>query len=221
MRGLYALVDTGALGARGLDPQRFAEAVLRARPAALQLRDKRGGARGTLSLLRQLAPLARAAGVPLFANDRPDLALLAGVTGVHVGQDDVPPTLVKAISRGALQVGLSTHREAEVFAALDEPLDYLALGPLLPTTSKEQPDAVVGWDTFSRLAAWVRARRPELPLVAIGGIDLEVAPRVAEHAALGAVIGGLLPSDPSDPEWPEEVASRARALHRALGGALS
>lgn len=221
MRGLYALVDTDALGARGLEPLRFAQAVLRARPAALQLRDKRGGARGTLALLRELVPLARAAEVPLFANDRPDLALLAGAAGVHVGQDDVPPALVKAISRGALRVGLSTHREAEVRAALDEPIDYLALGPLLPTTNKERPDEVVGWDTFERLATMARAARPELPLVAIGGIQLEVAPRVAELAAMGAVIGGLLPSDAADPRWPEEVESRARALHRALGGALS
>jgi thiamine-phosphate pyrophosphorylase len=221
MRGLYALVDTDALGARGLDPLRFAEAVLRARPAALQLRDKRGGARGTLALLRQLAPLARAARVPLFANDRPDLALLAGVDGVHVGQDDVPPALVKAISQGALRVGLSTHREVEVRATLGEPIDYLALGPLLPTASKERPDEVVGWTTFERIAALVRAERPDLPLVAIGGINLEVAPRVAELAALGAVIGALLPESGAETHWPEEVESRARALHRALGGAAT
>src|SRR3954468_1471063 len=112
MRGLYAIVDIEALERRGagLDPVRFAEAVLSVHPAAMQLRDKRGGARRTLSLLRAIAPLAGRAGVPLFANDRPDLALLAGGDGVHVGQDDVPVSLVHDLSARAgtrLKVGLS------------------------------------------------------------------------------------------------------------------
>src|SRR5271165_3731181 len=116
MRGLYAIVDVAALDERGLDPVQFAEAILAARPAALQLRDKTGGARRTLAMLRGIAPLAARAGVPLFANDRPDLALLAGCDGVHVGQDDVPVALVRKVAPG-LRVGLSTHDAAQVEAA--------------------------------------------------------------------------------------------------------
>ena len=219
MRGLYALIDTDALAPRGLDPVQFCAAILRARPAAVQLRDKRGGARRTLALLRAMAPLAQAAEVPLFGNDRPDLALLGGATGVHVGQDDVPPAMVGAMAADRLQIGLSTHDEAQVREALGEPIDVLALGPLFPTAHKERPERALGWETLGTLAALVREKRPELVLVAIGGLGLEVAPRVAELVDLGAVIGALLPSDAADPRWPDDVTERAWALHRAFGGA--
>src|SRR5262245_44339018 len=112
MRGLYAIVDTGALEQRAMAVIPFAEAVLDAKPAALQLRDKGGGARRTLALLRDLRPLADRAGVPLFANDRPDLAVLACCDGVHLGQDDLPVDAARALIQragGALRVGLSTH----------------------------------------------------------------------------------------------------------------
>src|SRR5690242_12793632 len=98
MRGLYAIVDTQSLNARGVDPVAFAEAVLDAKPAALQLRDKEGTAQRTLSLLRSIGSLARRAGVPFYGNDRPDLALLAGCDGVHVGQDDVPVEAARLLS---------------------------------------------------------------------------------------------------------------------------
>src|SRR4051812_30363870 len=131
MRGLYAIIDVETLERRGLDPVKFAESVLRARPAAIQVRDKAGGARRTLALLRGVAGLAARAGVPLFANDRPDLALLARCDGVHVGQDDLPVGLVRSLARGsALRVGLSTHDAAQIEAALEEAPDYLAIGPI-------------------------------------------------------------------------------------------
>src|SRR5258708_4272400 len=143
MRGLYAIADLETLERRRLDPVRFAEAVLAARPAALQIRDKAGGARRTLALLRAVAPLAARAGVPLFANDRADLALLARCDGVHVGQDDLPVPLARRVAPG-LRVGLSTHDAAQVEAALEEGPDYIAVGPIFPTTSKDRPSPVVG-----------------------------------------------------------------------------
>ncbi len=152
MRGLYAIIDTEALARRGVPPVAFAERVLAAGPAAIQLRDKRGGARATLALLRELAPLAAAAGVPLFANDRPDLARLAGCDGVHVGQDDLPVALVREAFPG-LRVGLSTHDAAQVEQAITEAPDYLAVGPIFATASKENPSPVVGIAGLRELAA--------------------------------------------------------------------
>src|SRR5580692_9277912 len=108
MRGLYAIVDAGALDVRGLDPLAFAEAVLSVSPAALQLRAKNVSARETLALLRALAPMCHRSGVLLVANDRPDLALMAGCDLVHVGQDDMPIERVRRIAPG-LGVGISTH----------------------------------------------------------------------------------------------------------------
>ena len=101
----------------------------------------------------RIAPLAARAGVPLYANDRPDLALLARCDGVHVGQDDVPVALVRKVAPG-LRVGLSTHDAAQVEAALEEGPDYLAVGPVFATASKDRPSPVVGLD---------RARGPRRP----------------------------------------------------------
>src|SRR6185503_17067968 len=88
-RGLYPIVDVAAVRARGLSVTDFSARVLEARPPLLQLRAKELGARETLELLSALVPLCRAAGTLLFANDRPDLAVLAGADGVHVGQSDL------------------------------------------------------------------------------------------------------------------------------------
>jgi thiamine-phosphate pyrophosphorylase len=217
MRGLYAIVDVDALDRRGLDPVRFAEAILAARPAALQLRDKNGGARRTLALLREIAPLAARAGVPLYANDRPDLALLARCDGVHVGQEDVPVALVRKIA-GGLRVGLSTHDAAQVEAALEEGPDYLAVGPVFATASKDRPSPVVGLDRLAGLAARVRTARPGLPVVAIGGITLETARAVGAVADAVAVIGALLPEGEGAAlaDLLHAASERARLLHTAI-----
>lgn len=211
MRGLYAIVDHGSLGALGVDVLAFARAVLAAGPAAVQLRAKALGAGQTLALLRALSPLCRDAGALLFANDRPDLALLAGCDGVHVGQTDLAVADVRAAFPG-LKVGVSTHDARELEAALASRPDYLAFGPVFPTGSKENPDPVVGVDGLAR----ARAKAGAVPLVAIGGIDLERAPLVAEHADMGAVIGALLPRAG---ELLDAVTARARELHARLGGA--
>jgi thiamine-phosphate pyrophosphorylase len=219
MRGLYAIVDLDALARCGLDPLAFAERLLAARPAALQLRDKAGGAARTLALLRALAPRCKAAGVPLFANDRPDLALLAGCEGVHVGQDDLPVEMVRALAArcggASLRVGLSTHDAAQVEAALREPLDYLAIGPIFPTASKDRPSPVVGLEGLRALAARVREARPGLPIVAIGGVTLDNAAAVGAIADAVAVIGALSP--PGDTSL-DGVTARATLLHAAILG---
>lgn len=206
MRGLYAIVDQDTLGTE-LIP--FAEAVLRARPAALQLRAKQAGARETLALLRALVPLCRAQGVPLFANDRPDLAVLAGTDGVHVGQEDLPVAEVRAFAP-KLRVGVSTHTADELAAALEATPDYVAFGPVFATRSKAQPDDVVGLGGLERASR--AARSHGVPLVAIGGIDAPRAASIAPLADAAAVIAAL-GRDPAQAE------ATARALHLALGGA--
>src|SRR6478609_1603996 len=98
MKGLYAIVDTQSLALRGVEAVAFAREVLAVRPAALQLRAKGLPPREVLGLLRALLPECRRVGVPLFANDRPDLAALAGCDGVHVGQHDMPIEQVRRIA---------------------------------------------------------------------------------------------------------------------------
>jgi len=192
LRGLYPIVDAAALAARGLSPLSFTERVLEARPPLLQLRAKALGGRDTLELLRALVPLARRAGTLLFANDRPDLALLAGADGVHVGQSDLPLAEVRRFAPG-LKVGVSTHDERELEAALAEEPDYVAFGPVFPTRSKAAPEPTVGVERLA--AAAVLARRARVPLVAIGGIDRARLEQAGAHADLVAVIAALLPGD--------------------------
>lgn len=228
MQGLYAIVDLGTLSGRGLPPIPFLEAVLDARPAAVQIRDKRGNARDTLEILRAAAPLCARASVPLFANDRPDLALLARCDGVHLGQGDIPSAAARALvlapgaidpprTRGLL-IGLSTHNASELAAALAEDPDYIAIGPVHPTTSKDKPDPVLGLDLLGALASHARRLRPGMPIVAIGGITLETAGAVGALVDSAAIIGGIIPEGEGSIAM-SAVRDRARALHVAvLGG---
>ena len=209
-RGLYALVDTSSLDARGIDVLAFARAVLAGGPALLQLRAKNADDARTVTLLRAIAPLAKEANVPFFANDRPDLAAAAAVSGVHVGQTD--ETLVSVRRRfPGLALGVSTHDEEQLIAALAQGPAYIAFGPVFPTVSKCEPDPVVG---LTRLAVAV-SRAGSFRVVAIGGIGLGNAAAIARTGAFGAVIGALLP-DEGDGAL-TSVTRNTRALAALLG----
>jgi len=211
MRGLYAIVDTKLLAARRIDPIAFARVVLEAHPCALQLRAKDIAAREILALLRALGPLCRAAGVPLVANDRADLAALGGCQMVHIGQEDLPYELVHRIAP-QLAIGISTHNPAQLARALDAKPAYVAYGPIFETATKSNPDPVVGLDGLRQASRM--ARSAGIPLVAIGGITLARAPELAPLVDACAVIADLFPPG----EELRKVADRARALHAALGG---
>src|ERR1700722_1391975 len=131
-RGLYAIVDVTSLEARGLDPLAFTRAVLIARPSMLQIRAKQVEARELLALLREAASLCRVAGVPFVANDRVDLAALAGSAFVHVGQDDLSVERVRRVAPG-LRIGVSTHTPSQLDEALAAKPDYVAYGPIFAT----------------------------------------------------------------------------------------
>lgn len=217
MRGLYAILDTTALEARSIPLVDAARAVAAAGVACLQVRAKDVGARRTLELLRAVGAVR--GDVPLVANDRPDLAILAEASGVHVGQEDVPPSLARFLAdeRGRpLIVGLSTHDRDQMLAALDEPIDYVAIGPVLSTTSKANPDPVLGLDLALSLAREAHERRPGLPVCAIGGIGLEAATVLAAEFDLIAVIGALVADGAVTAT---DVGARARALVSAIDAA--
>jgi thiamine-phosphate pyrophosphorylase len=212
-QGLYAILDVDAFRSRGIDVstklEEIADALLAARPTALQLRAKNEGGRATLELLRRLR--ARCKEAPLFANDRPDLAILARCDGVHVGQDDLPYAEVRRLVPAEMMVGVSTHGSEQLAAALSLSPTYVAFGPVFGTASKANPDPTVGLPGLRTSVAI--AREAKIPLVAIGGIDVGRAPEViAAGARWGAAISDLVDHDPA------EITRRARALHLALGG---
>ncbi len=201
MNGLYAIIDAESPLARDLDIVRFATAVAAAHPAVIQLRDKRLGSGDHLQLLRALVPICRAASVPLFANDRADLAVLAGCDGVHVGQTDLPPAGVRKLadlSRRPLAIGMSVHNDAELAIALEQSPDYIAFGPVFGTSSKANPDPTLGVARLARLTNEARAQHPG-PRVAIGGITRDNAAQLAPHCDMIAIISALIDDDAPDP----------------------
>ena len=127
--------------------------------------------------------------VRLIMNDRADLCVVADFDGVHVGQDDLSPESIRKIIGPDRCLGVSTHnpdqlREADLTSA-----DYLAIGPVFPTASKQNPDPVVGLEGVRRARVLTRK-----PLVAIGGITRANAASVIEAGADSvAVISDLLP----------------------------
>jgi thiamine-phosphate pyrophosphorylase len=215
VRGLYAICDLDFLDARAVDPVRFAAAVLAARPAAFQLRAKHAAAARVVELLRTLVVRCREQETPLFANDRPDLAAIAQVSGVHVGQDDLSIAQVRAFD-SRLRMGVSTHTIEQLAAALEQRPDYVALGPIFHTGSKQNPDATVGVEQLEEASALTR--RAQIPLVAIGGITLDTLDRLKGKVDCVAVISGLFPINPPTSEtelWPV-ITAIARQYQTAL-----
>ena len=153
----------------------------------LQYRNKTGSAREMLEHARELK---RRAGkqVRLIMNDRADLCLAAGFDGVHVGQDDLSPESARKVIGPKLWLGVSTHNPEQLRQADQSSADYLAIGPVFATSSKEKPDPVVGLEGV-RLARELTQK----PLVAIGGITRKNAGSVIEAGADAvAVISDLL-----------------------------
>jgi thiamine-phosphate pyrophosphorylase len=185
---VYPIIDGGLIVKNGLTPAAAAEALLEAGARILQLRWKEAFGREIFSEAERIALMCRSANATFILNDRPDVAaLIEG--GAHLGQDDLPPRDARAIIGSALPLGYSTHNEDQLRAADDEPVDYLALGPIFGTTSKARPDPVVGLDNLERLRPLTTK-----PLVAIGGITRETAPAVWRAGADSvAVIADLYP----------------------------
>lgn len=201
--GLYVIVTESLCRGPWLDT---AAAALRGGAAMLQLREKSLTDADLLARARSLRTLTREAGALLVINDRPDIARLAGADGVHVGQDDLPVADVRRIAGPALLVGRSTHTRAQIKAAAREEPDYVAVGPMFPTTTKPQ-EHIAGVETLRFAAGAITA-----PLVAIGGID---PPRAAGIRAAGAAWICVCSAIISAPD--PEAAARAvlEAIRRA------
>ena len=170
-----------------------AGALLEGGAEILQYRHKGFWSRGRFQEAREIALLCRAAAVPFVVNDRADYTAVLNHQGIpawlHVGQDDMSPRDARDVIGPVARLGFSTHNQDQISATAEEPVDYVAFGPVFGTTTKEHPDPATG------VAALLSIRRiTRLPLVAIGGITLENA---AECRAAGAdsvaVISALIP----------------------------
>ena len=198
---LYVIVDPAAAHGRRLDD--LAAAAIRGGADAIQLRDKTATARQLLADAAALLAVTRPAKVPLIINDRADVAAGAGADGVHLGQDDLPVRQARRLLGPSAIIGLSTHSLEQARAALDEPVDYIGLGPIFPTPTKPGSSSI----GVELIRPVVRAARCQV--VCIGGVDAETVGRVIEAGgACVAVVRAVCAA--ADPE------AAARALTSCL-----
>jgi thiamine-phosphate pyrophosphorylase len=192
---VYPILDVALADACGWAALDLARVWLDEGVRFFQVRAKRLPGGAALELIDSLVALSSSRGARVIVNDRADLARMAGAAGVHVGQTDLSAADARRIVGPDAIVGLSTHTDEQVASALAAPADYIAIGPVFATSSKEEPDAVVGLDGVSR--AWRQTQPSGRPLVAIGGITLDTARSVlAAGASSVAVISDLLKHDP-------------------------
>jgi len=208
---LNAIVDPERANGRALAD--IARAVVAGGATLIQLRDKHGSTRRMIEEARAVKAALGGTGVPLVVNDRVDVALVAEADGVHVGQDDMRVEDARRLLGPKAIIGLSIKTVALAQAAPIGLLDYVGVGGVYATTSKDNPNAPIGIAGLATIVAAFRARRRDLPICGIAGIDAgNAAPVIAAGADGIAVISAL--SMQADPE------AAARALRGIVDAAL-
>lgn len=210
IRGLYGILDPSVLlrATPGGDPDRLLEKALLGSLdggiPVVQYRDKEAAPRLLLARAARLAAACRAAGALFLVNDRLDVALLSGADGCHLGQDDLPLGAARRVAPAGFLLGVSAHDAAEALAARDGGADYLGVGAVFPTSTKDDASAPKGPALVREVAAAV----PGLPLVPIAGITLERAEPLWRAGAAAVAVGWDLYGRP-------DVRERTRAYLQA------
>ena len=171
--GFYLVITNPVVGYA-----KCAEAAVRAGIKIVQLRMKHAAREDVLREAREMRRVTRGTGTLFIVNDDPAIAAEAEADGVHVGQDDMPPAVVRAKFPQLKVVGLSTHNLDQVRASLGQLIDYIGVGPVYATPTKEIPDPTLGPEMAGRMIAASR-----VPAVAIGGINAETLPAVLAAGA--------------------------------------
>jgi thiamine-phosphate pyrophosphorylase len=193
---LYALVDPERAGGRDL--AELAWQLAHGGATLVQLRDKHGSTQAMVETARSIREKLAPLGVPFLVNDRADVAFAAGADGVHLGQDDMTVEDARRLLGPHAVIGLSIKTLEQAARAPVEHLDYVCIGGVFATSSKDNPDPPIGLAGLRAIFAKMRARDPDLPIGAIAGIDASNAASVIAAGADGvAVISALsLAADP-------------------------
>jgi thiamine-phosphate pyrophosphorylase len=203
---LYAIVDPDRAGGHGL-PE-LAWMVAAGGATLVQLRDKHRDTRIMVEEARAIRENLAPMRVPLLINDRVDVALASGADGVHVGQTDMSPEDARRLLGPAAIIGLSIKTVAQAEAAPLDLIDYVGIGGVYATTSKDNPDPPIGVAGLTRIAEVFRRRKPGFPVCAIAGIDADnAAPTVTAGADGVSVISALSLADS-----PTDAARELRAV---------
>lgn len=209
---VYAVLDPTRCGGRPLGA--LAAAAAAGGATLLQLRIKGGPTRDLVAAAREVRAGLAGSDVPLIVNDRVDVALAAGADGVHLGQEDMAPADARALLGRAAIIGATLHHPHEAEALAGGAVDYLGLGPVFDSASKDNADPPLGTAGLARLVAAVRRRLPSVPCCAIAGIDHgNAAPVIAAGVNGVAVISALFMA--------EDVAEATRRLRALVDAALA
>lgn len=184
---LNAIVDVDAIGG-DKDLGALALAAARGGATIIQYRDKNSPTRLMVERARTIHVALKGTGVPLVVNDRIDVALAAGVEGVHIGREDMPVSDARQLLGPEAIIGLTVKNEADALTAIEADVDYACIGGLFETPAKHNPDGPIGFDGFSRLAPIIRKDKPNLPIGAIAGIDLDRTPPAIAAGADGVAV---------------------------------
>ena len=183
---IYPITDTRI---SGIPIPEQVERLIEGGATLIQLREKHASSRDFYEAAAKAIDIARKSDVKIIINDRVDIALALKTDGVHLGQDDLPSLHARRILGETAVIGLSTHSPGQVIAALGLPIDYIAIGPIFSTSTKENADAVVGLEGLSH----IRGMIADVPLVAIGGITASNLKSVLNAGAdSAAVISDLI-----------------------------
>jgi thiamine-phosphate pyrophosphorylase len=174
----------------------------------IQLREKHLSPREFYQETEAALDIARQCGARLIVNDRADIALALGADGLHLGQDDLDPVAARRLLGENFIIGYSTHTVAQAIEAARLPLDYIALGPIFDTRTKQNPDPTTGLEALRRVRDKID---PSVALVAIGGITHANARAALEAGANSvALISALL-------DTPDSIAARTKEFIKSLG----
>jgi len=190
---LYPITDTGIAKASHADQ---VAQMCSGGARLIQLREKLLTPREFFRQAETALMIAHNCGARLILNDRVDMALALRADGVHLGQDDLPPEAARKLLGPDAIIGYSTHNAGQAALAVQLPINYIAIGPIFSTSTKANPDEVVGLDGLRR----VREVVGDMPLVAIGGIDLNRAAAVTAAGAdavavISAIAAGNIPDN--------------------------
>ena len=208
---LYALLDPAVAGGRRLTEL---AALIADQATIVQLRDKHGSTRVQVEAARALRNVLEPKGVPLLINDRVDVALAAQADGVHIGQDDMSAADARALLGREAIIGLSINTVALAQAAPLEFLDYVAIGGVYATTSKDNTKTPIGLAGLREIVRTVHARKSGFPICAIAGINGDNAPDVIAAGADGVAVISALSLAPAAQE-------AARNLRGVVDAALA
>ena len=202
---LYVITDPTF--SRGRSHLEVARAALDGGADAIQIRDKSSKAYNLSRVTAEIQPLARKFGAALLVNDRVDVALVAGADGAHLGQVDLPAREARRLLPRPRLIGVSAGTKDEAKRAQKEGADYVGVGPVFRTATKPGAGDPLGLEVLAEIAAAV-----SIPVVAIGGINVDNVARVFEAGASGAAVISAVVSA-------EDITAAARALKRVISTA--